>query len=202
LAEIRLLQRGVKKVTKFNDRRRSMTRLPFVLGAALAVAMPMTIAQTFAADTAVAIKPTMHLEKALINITKATGSFSAINGTKRSFTVDLTPSWDGKVFTLREDFVYDDGERDRKTWRFVKTGENTYQGTREDVIGETTVTVNGKRATFSYKVDLDPKNKPNIVRFNDTLVLQEDGSVLNTAIVWKYGLPVAKVTVDFEKPSR
>jgi hypothetical protein len=31
-------------------------------------------------------------------------------------------------------------------------------------------------------------------------VLQDDGSVLNTAIVYKFGLPVAKVVVDFKKP--
>ncbi len=55
--------------------------------------------------------------------TKATGSFSAINGVKRNFTVDLRGKWNGKTLTLREDFVFDDGERDTKTWRFTKIGE-------------------------------------------------------------------------------
>jgi hypothetical protein len=185
-----------------NNQETVMARIPAVLGAVVAVVMPMTIAQSFAADTSVAVKPTMHLEKALPQITRATGSFAAINGTKRSFTVDLNTTWDGRTLTMVEDFAFDDGERDRKTWRFTKTGENTYQGTREDVIGETTLTVKGRRATFSYNVYLDPANKANKVRFADTLVLQDDGSVLNTAIVWKYGLPVAKVVVNFEKPSR
>jgi hypothetical protein len=179
-----------------------MIRKPLMVVAALAVMTPMTMMPTFADDMVKAKPRTMNFEQALINTTRATGSFSAINGTKRTFTVNLIPKWDGKTFTLVEDFVFDDGERDRKTWRFVKTSENTYQGTREDVIGETTVTIKGKRATFNYNVYLDPKNKGNKVHFRDTLVLQDDGSVLNTAIVWKYGLPVAKVIVDFEKPSR
>jgi hypothetical protein len=175
-----------------------MTRLPVLMGAALAVMMPMNIAVGFAKEAPKA--QTMHLEKVLPQITFATGSFAAINGTKRSFTVDLKTTWDGKVLTMVEDFVFNDGEKDRKTWRFTKTGENTYSGTREDVIGTTILTVNGKRATFSYSVYLDSKNQSNKVRFNDTLVLQDDGSVLNTAIVYKFGLPVAKVVVDFKKP--
>ncbi|MCU0832177.1 MAG: DUF3833 domain-containing protein [Rhizobiaceae bacterium] len=142
----------------------------------------------------------MHLEKVLPQIKRATGSFAAINGTKRSFTVDLKTTWDGKTLTMVEDFVFNDGEKDRKTWRFTKTGPDTYVGTREDVIGTTTLTVNGKRATFSYNVYLDSKNQANKVRFADTLVLQDDGSVLNTAIVYKFGFPVAKVTVNFEAP--
>jgi hypothetical protein len=179
-----------------------MIRKPLTAVAALAVTTSMTVMPTFAAEKATAKPRTMHLEDVLPQITRATGSFSAINGVKRSFTVDLDTTWNGRVLTLVEYFTYDDGEKDKKTWRFTKTGENTYQGTREDVIGETTVTVNGKRAKFSYNVYLDPKNQANKVRFNDTLVLQDDGSVLNTAIVWKYGLPVAKVIVDFKKPSR
>jgi hypothetical protein len=175
-----------------------MNRAAFLTAAALAVMSPMNVAPGFAKDNTVS--RTMHLEKVLPQITKATGSFAAINGTRRSFTVDLDTRWDGKTLTMVEDFVFNDGERDRKTWRFTKTGENTYVGTREDVIGETTLTVRGKRATFAYNVYLDPKNQANKVRFYDTLILQDDGSVANTAIVWKFGLPVAKVTVDFKKP--
>jgi Protein of unknown function (DUF3833) len=174
-----------------------MIRFSLMMGAVLAVTMPMISGNAAAASKT---PRTMHLEEVLPQITRATGSFSAINGVKRSFVVDLKTSWNGKVLTLREDFVYNDGQKDRKTWRFTKTGANTYQGTREDVIGETTLTVNGKKASFTYLVYLDPKNKANKVRFRDTMVLQDDGSVLNTANVYKYGFPVAKVQVNFEKP--
>jgi Protein of unknown function (DUF3833) len=179
-----------------------MIRAPGVLGAALAVLLPMNVVPGFAKDrlTNQAAAQTMHLEEVLPQIRKATGSFAAINGTKRTFDVALRTTWDGKTLTMVEDFVFNDGEKDRKTWRFRKTGPNTYQGTREDVIGETTLTVKGKRATFAYDVYLDSAKKANKVRFHDTLVLQPDGSIANTAIVWKFGLPVAKVTVDFKKP--
>lgn len=132
--------------------------------------------------------------------TTATGSFSAINGVNRQFDVVLTGRLRGDVLTVREDFVYSDGEKDRKTWRFVRTGPSTYSGTREDVIGKTTVRVDGNTARFTYLVDLDPGPKKNIVRFYDKMVLAGDGATIaNTATVWKYIFPVARVKVDFKR---
>jgi len=132
--------------------------------------------------------------------TTATGSFRAISGLKRTFDVVLHGRWTGKTLVLREDFRYADGERDTKTWRFRKTGPKTYVGTREDVIGETMVRLDGNRAYFSYRVDLDPGEKRNIVRFHDRLELSDDGRrIANTAWVFKGPLPVARVRVDFSR---
>jgi hypothetical protein len=113
--------------------------------------------------------------------------------------VDLTGHIRGHVLTLREDFIYDDGERDTKTWIFTRTGPGTYSGTREDVIGETTVRVSGNVARFTYRVDLNPGGKPNIVRFYDKLTLKNDGALRNTALVTKFLLPVARVKVNFAR---
>ncbi len=151
------------------------------------------------AGPVVAQTATLKLEDFFRGKTYAYGRFSAINGVSRSFRVDLTGRWDGKALRLREDFVYTDGERDTKTWVFRKTGPTTYTGTREDVIGETLVTVSGNRADFAYEVNLNPKGEPNIVRFSDTLVLEADGTLRNTAWVFKSFIPVALVTVNFAR---
>jgi hypothetical protein len=141
----------------------------------------------------------LRLEEFFKGRTYAYGWFGAINGSSRRFRVVLDGQWSGRVLTLREAFEYEDGERDVKTWRFRKTGANTYLGTREDVVGETLVTLDGPRATFSYDVNLTPKAAPTIVRFDDTLALQADGTLLNTAWVWRWHLPVARVNVNFAR---
>lgn len=156
---------------------------------ALLLFAAFTSAPAYAAD--------LRLEDFFKGKTYAYGSFGAINGTSRSFRVDLTGHVRGKVLTLREDFRYDDGERDTKTWIFTRTGPNTYSGTREDVLGETTVRLSGNTARFTYRVDLNPGGKPNIVRFHDKLVLKDDGTLRNTALVTKFLLPVARVRVNF-----
>ncbi|MCX5494948.1 DUF3833 family protein [Kaistia dalseonensis] len=155
---------------------------------------------TLIAGTTSALARDFTLEGYFTGRTSAVGWFSAINGVKRGFKVDLHGTWNGKTLTLVEDFVYDDGERDRKTWRFRKTGPGQYSGTREDVVGETQVTITGDTARFSYLVDLDSKAKKNRVRFHDTMKLQDDGTLVNTASVTKFGFPVAKTRVVFHRP--
>lgn len=158
----------------------------------LATVFPMMVASAKAGD--------FRLEEFFKGRTNATASFSAVTGQTRKFDVALHGRWNGKTLTLREDFTFDDGERYTKTWRFTKVGWNTYRGTRDDVIGDTLVTVNGNKATFNYLVDIEEGPGENIVRFYDTMVLSDDGkTVLNTALVFKYGLPVAKVRVDFTR---
>jgi len=142
----------------------------------------------------------LRLEEFFKGRTTAKGSFHAITGLKREFDVILHGRWDGRTLILREDFRYTDGERDTKTWRFVKTGPNTYSGTREDVLGETKVTLAGNEAWFNYRVDLDPGDGRNVVRFFDKLELSPDGrTLLNRASVFKGPLPVASVRVDFTR---
>jgi hypothetical protein len=140
----------------------------------------------------------LRLEDFFKGHTTAKGSYRAINGVSRKFDVVLHGRWDGRTLVLREDFRYADGERDTKTWRFRKTGQNTYIGTREDVVGNTKVRIDGNKARFSYLVDLDPGERRNLVRFRDTLTLSADGRrIVNTANVFKGPLPVARVRVDF-----
>ncbi|WP_407066905.1 DUF3833 family protein [Hohaiivirga grylli] len=128
--------------------------------------------------------------------TYATGTFSAINGVKRNFTVTLHGRWRHETLTLREDFVFGDGTRETKTWRFRKIEPGLYLGTREDVVGETVVRIEGHKARFSYLVNLSPDNQ---VRFHDTMVLNGDGTIENTAWVTKYGFPVARTRVNFTR---
>ena len=151
----------------------------------------------FAASSALAAD--FRLEDYFRGTTYADGQFSAINGVTRDFKVQLTGRWNGKTLTLVEDFTYADGERDRKTWRFTKTGDGRYSGTREDVIGATTVRITGNTARFNYSVYLDSKNQSNRVRFFDRMVLRRDGTVLNNALVLKFGFPVARTRVEFRR---
>lgn len=141
----------------------------------------------------------LALESFFSGRTSAEGSFRAITGLRRTFSVSLQGKWDGRTLTLREDFTFDDGTRDRKTWRFIKIGSNSYRGTREDVVGETLVRIDGNVARFTYLVYLDAANRRNRVRFHDTMTLRDDGTVLNSAYVTKLGFPVAWTRVEFRR---
>jgi len=165
--------------------------------------MPLTRALSLVALglflTTAAQATEFRLEDYFRGTTFADGRFSAINGTRRDFKVVLTGGWNGQTLTLVENFTYADGERDRKTWRFTKTGEGRYTGTREDVVGTTTVRVSGNTARFSYSVYLDGANRKNRVRFFDRMTLRPDGTLLNNALITKFGLPVGRTRVEFRR---
>lgn len=140
----------------------------------------------------------LTLESYFAGHTYAYGKFSAINGKTREFRVYTTGRrLSGHRFNLTEDIHYTDGAHEVKTWHFTRTGPTTYVGTRGDVVGKTTVHLEGNTARFSYLVDLDPGPKKKAFRFHDTLVLENGGVLRNSSWVTKLIFPVARVHVNF-----
>ncbi|MEW5420630.1 DUF3833 family protein [Amorphus sp. 3PC139-8] len=132
---------------------------------------------------------------------KGEGRFeSGVAGVDRSFVVDTFGTWDGRTLTLREDFRFDDGERDSKTWRFTKQKDGSYRGTREDVVGVAYVAQDGDTVRLSYDAMVAGKSgKARKLHFEDVLIPQSRTVVVNKAVVSKVGLPVATVEVVFRQ---
>ena len=142
------------------------------------------------------------LERDLLGETIATGSFSAINGTDRGFVATINGSWDGETMTLVEDFEYDDGEEERKTWVLTQLDNGEWTGTREDVIGEARGYQDGKAFRLEYDMALpDEEGNPGRkMRFRDVLVNDTQGAIVNNATVGLWGFRVATINLLIERP--
>jgi len=71
-------------------------------------------------------EPKLTVEEYFIGKSRAWGIFQDRFGTlKRSFTVDIEGRQEGDEFVLTEDFLYDDGETDRRVWRIRKLDERS-----------------------------------------------------------------------------
>lgn len=139
------------------------------------------------------------LERDLAGSTVARGEFRSITGVRRAFTATLNGALEGDTFTLREDFAYDDGERDTKTWRLRRVAPGRFEGTREDVIGLAIGRQDGDFFRLEYDVRLPSQDgRGRVVRFRDILFLNEQG-VGNTATVGWHGLRVGSVTLQIER---
>jgi hypothetical protein len=127
----------------------------------------------------------------------ARGAFyGRFDKTERWFSVVIDGTWDGTTLTMVEDFTYDDGELDHKTWRFVRTGQRSYRARREDVIGSGRAYAEGPAMRLDYVVALKMEKWGVIhLRFADTLTLQPDGTVLNRAVVSKWGIRLGHVEI-------
>lgn len=139
------------------------------------------------------------IERDLAGAHVARGEFKSITGVHRTFTAKLTGTWDGETFTLVEDFVYDDGEKDQKTWKLERIAPGEYAGTREDVVGTARGYQDGRAFRLEYDVVLPSENgNGRKVRFRDVLVKDRGGRVLNTATVGWFGLRVGSVSLVME----
>ena len=139
------------------------------------------------------------IERDLVGATVARGEFRTITGVRRPFTAHLNGAWDGATFTLVEDFVFDDGERDRKTWRLERVEPGRYIGTREDVVGQAAGFQDGAVFRLEYDVLLPTENGGRKVRFRDVMAVNGDGDVLNNATVGWFGFRVGSVSIVIQR---
>ena len=146
--------------------------------------------------------PTLKLEDYFAGQTKAYGLFrDRFGDVRRQFTVKIDGDWDPetRTLTLDERFSYRDGETDRRVWTIEKTGPHGYQGTAGDVPGTAKGEAYGNAFNWTYQVDLKVDGSTYRVTFDDWMFLQEDGILLNTADVTKWGFEVGTVTIAFRQ---
>lgn len=152
-----------------------------------------------------ATEPKLVLEEYFSGPIKAHGYFRARNGeVQRQFVVDMLGRWDPetRTLTLEEDFVYDDGETERRVWTLRKTGENTYEGTTAGVVGVAKGQTSGNAFNWVYDFAVPrPGGSTITLRFDDWMFLQPDDVLINQATLSKFGFRVGEVIISFQKPA-
>lgn len=147
--------------------------------------------------------PAFTLEQYFAGHTKAYGMFEGRFSGKppRQFVVDIMGEWQGEVFVLDEKFRFDDGERSERTWRIRKTGPGTYEGEADDVVGIASGISSGNAFNWRYVLDLKVAEDWSVhVNFDDWMLLNDDGVLLNKAVMSKFGIDIGTVTIAFLKP--
>ena len=142
----------------------------------------------------------LKIEQFLAGRTLADGVFrNSLTGKERRLHAILDGSWDDRTLTLREEFRFDDGARDRKTWRLTRNPDGTWTGLREDVIGTAKGVQDGASFRLSYEASLASQGSDTIVHFEDVLTLTDRRTVLNKAVVSKFGVAVGEVTLTIRR---
>ena len=118
---------------------------------------------------------------------------------RRQFKVDMKGTIENDILTLEEDFVYGDGEIDKRIWKFSKLDEKTYKGLANDIIGEAIAKEQGNAFNMKYKMDLDLGFAELRANFNDWMFKIDEETIINKATINKFGLNIATVTLFFRK---
>jgi len=146
--------------------------------------------------------PTLNIENYFDGESKAWGIFQDRFGTvRRRFTVDIDGTWNPQNNTLKlvEDFVYDDGETEQRVWTILKTGQDTYTGTADGVVGTAIGKSSGNAFNFKYTFDLPVEGKTWRVTFDDWMYLQDQNILFNKATIKRWGITLGDVYIFFDK---
>ena len=143
-------------------------------------------------------QPKLIIEDYFSGETKAWGMFhDRFGNLKRQFLVDIEGTWDGDILVLDENFLYADGETDKRIWKIKKIDKNTYTGIADDVIGEAQGKSHGNALNWTYFMNLKVGDNFYKVKFDDWMYLQPNGVLLNRAEVSKWGIQLGVVTLSF-----
>ncbi|MDX1301446.1 DUF3833 domain-containing protein [Photobacterium sp.] len=117
----------------------------------------------------------------------------------RRFDVRIQGTVDGDALTLKEDFLFDDGEQQQRIWKITRGSNDTYIGKAGDVVGEAKGVAVGNALNWQYTLRVPIDDTSYDIRFDDWMFRQDETRMFNIAEMTKWGFTVGKVTLFFEK---
>ena len=117
----------------------------------------------------------------------------------RKFSVDLLGTWENNKGKLEEWFIYDDGEKQTRTWYLENLGNGNYKGTANDVVGTAMGTAKGSALYWRYQLEIQYQGEPLEVTLDDWMFLITDKRLINRTDIIKFGFKVGEVILTIEK---
>lgn len=117
----------------------------------------------------------------------------------RRFDVTMTGTWEGDTGTLEENFVYYDGETQKRIWTITKIADGKYEGTADDILDKATGEISGNAMRWAYRMDLPVGDTTYRITFDDWMFLMNDGVLVNRSYLKKFGITVAELTLFMQK---
>ena len=142
--------------------------------------------------------PAFHLEQVYDGHSKGYGFFFSRGGdVVKQFTADEDGHWDGKVLTLHEHYVFQDGTTQDRDWTFVKDADGTWIGKTPEVVGETVGRESGNAYRMHYTFDLTKSGSPHTLDFDDWSWLMTPKIMMNRAWGTKFGIDFGEIEATF-----
>ncbi|MBB1386834.1 DUF3833 domain-containing protein [Pseudoalteromonas sp. SG45-5] len=117
----------------------------------------------------------------------------------RKLVVDMKATWDGSEGVIEEDFIYDDGQTQKRIWKITLNDDNSLTGTADDVLGIAKGKSQGSVFHWNYNVELPYDGSTLEVNFDDWMYLVTQTRLINRTSIVKFGVEVGEVTLVIEK---
>lgn len=113
----------------------------------------------------------------------------------RYFNADLVGTWENGVGRLQEDFFFDDGEVEQRTWVLTPHEEEGYIATANDVTGSGHLKTSGNALFMEYVLQIPYKGDLLDIHVDDRMYLVKDNVLMNESLLTKFGFHVGSVSL-------
>lgn len=137
----------------------------------------------------------------------------------RYFNVTMTGTWDDQgVGTLAEDFIFNDGSTDSRTWTFTPVAPaslmpedpaslseqyNTkYSAKANDTLSSTPIDISGNAFFMNYDLLINYDGDEIDVNIDDKMYLINNQTIINESVMTKYGVEVGYITLTIIKSKK
>jgi hypothetical protein len=141
-----------------------------------------------------------HLvEDYFLGKTKAWGVFEDPFGrVRRKINIDLVGRLDNGTLIIDEDFRYQDGETEQRTWRIRQVAHGRYEGRTQEVRGVAIGRAVGDTVHWRYTFNLLVGSRRWRVGFREWMTFAPQG-VIHRARLTKWGIRIGTVTLVYGK---
>jgi len=113
----------------------------------------------------------------------------------RSFTADIIAYWNDGIGTLEEDFLFDDGEEQRRIWTLPPDGPDKYIGTAPDVVGDAEMQVAGNSMFLDYVLPIPSGDGTIDLTVEYRMYKVSDNVLINESKMYKFGVRVGELVL-------
>lgn len=111
----------------------------------------------------------------------------------RYFNAEIQAYWEGSVGTLKEDFVFDDGEKQQRIWTLMNQDQGQYVGTANDVVGDAKGEVSGNTMFMQYMLEVPYGDSMITLAIDDRMYLVDNYTLINESKMSKLGFEVGEI---------
>jgi hypothetical protein len=119
----------------------------------------------------------------------------------RSFEATIEATWEDGTGTLDENFVFDDGERQRRVWVLQRQSGGRYSATAGDVTGTAVLQQAGNSMFLEYVLQVPYRGDVIEVTVDDRMYLVAPDVLLNESTLYKFGLRVGSLLLVITRDS-
>lgn len=119
----------------------------------------------------------------------------------RTFNATIEASWQNGVGTLDEDFVFNDGEEQKRIWTLTPQPDGSYLGTAGDVSGEGVLQQAGNSVFLDYVLQVPYRGNTIEVRVDDRMYLLTPDILINESKLKKFGFQVGELLLVIMRDS-